>query len=181
MSIITGVLDTETTGLDPVDHRIIEVCIVLFRDRKPIGGVNQRIYPDRPIDPRAEMVHGISLRDLEGKPRFAEAAPKIFKALDRCDNLVAHNLSFDMGFFAAEFARLKYDLSGWVKKKGFCTLEEGRWATPTGKVPNLKELCFATGVQYDADRAHSALYDTVVLAKALFRGVDLGFFDLKVA
>ncbi len=67
------VLDTETTGLDPRDHRVIEIACVEIEDFIPTGKTFHRyIQPDRPIDDDAERVHGISNAFLNDKPRFAD-------------------------------------------------------------------------------------------------------------
>ena len=68
------ILDVETTGLDPKSgHRVIELACVELIDFMPTGQVfHQLIHPDRDIDPDAERVHGISLAQLQGKPRFHE-------------------------------------------------------------------------------------------------------------
>ena len=67
------VLDTETTGLDPRGHRIIEIACIEIEDFLPTGNHFHRfIDPERDIDPDAERVHGISRASLYGKPKFAE-------------------------------------------------------------------------------------------------------------
>jgi DNA polymerase-3 subunit epsilon len=172
-------LDTETSGLDAEEHRIIEFCGVLYNvsTRKPVKACVERIYPDRAIDPKAQMVHGISIEQLVGKPRFNVVAPKIAALLEEADTYVAHNLEFDMSFLVQEFLRIG-KMPNWNDKRTFCTMLNGRWATATGKVPNLQELCFACDVDYDTDKAHAAVYDVSVMMKCLWRGIDEGFFDL---
>src|SRR5271165_5763426 len=102
------VLDTETTGLDPrTGHRLIEIACVELEDFLPTGRTFHRyVHPDRPIDPDAQRVHGISLEFLTGMPRFHE--------VEVCDafldfvgdaQLVAHNAAFDRGFVNAELER----------------------------------------------------------------------------
>ena len=68
------VLDTETTGLSTAQgHRIIEIgCLELVNRRITGREYHRFLNPERKIDEGAERVHGISLDDLEGQPRFAE-------------------------------------------------------------------------------------------------------------
>ena len=55
------ILDTETTGLDPRDHRVIEIACVEVEDFIPPGRTFHRyVNPDRLIEADAERVHGIS-------------------------------------------------------------------------------------------------------------------------
>ena len=70
------ILDTETTGLDPKCHRIIEIAAVELMDRRPTGRtVHFYVNPDREIDLGASDVHGLSwemLRDRRIPLRVVE-------------------------------------------------------------------------------------------------------------
>jgi len=57
-------------------------------------------------------------------------------------------------------------------------MTEGRWATGTGKLPSLQELCFCCGVEYNPDEAHAAIYDTQVMMECVERGVKEGWYTL---
>ena len=65
-------LDTETTGLYPAQgHKVIELAAVEVVNRRITGNRIHHYYnPDRDIDEGAQQVHGISLEDLQDKPRF---------------------------------------------------------------------------------------------------------------
>src|ERR1035438_7122044 len=102
------VLDTETTGLDPrTGHRLIEIACIELENRLPTGrSFHRYVHPDRPIDPDAERVHGISLSFLSDKPRFHEAAVcDAFLEFIGDAALVAHNAPFDRGFVNTELER----------------------------------------------------------------------------
>ena len=65
------VLDTETTGLDPASHRIIEIGCVELINHVPTGRHFQRyLNPERASDARAFEVHGLSDEFLKGQPLF---------------------------------------------------------------------------------------------------------------
>jgi DNA polymerase-3 subunit epsilon len=180
MKLIAG-FDTETTGLDQAKgHRIIEVAAILYNldtgDR--VGKFVQRINPQRPIDPGAQAVHGISFEDVSSCPVWDDVAPKLVKILNRCDAIVAHNgESFDMPFLNAELNRV--GIAG-VRTPLVDTMVQGRWATPMGKFPNLGELCFACGVNYDPEKAHAADYDVEVMMQSFFTGYRRGFFTVPL-
>ena len=68
------VLDTETTGLDPLNgDRIVEIGCVELLNRIPTGA-SYHIYlnPDRSMPDEAFRVHGLSTEFLSDKPRFSE-------------------------------------------------------------------------------------------------------------
>src|SRR5690606_33523566 len=68
------IFDTETTGLDPREDRIIELGCVELVNRFPTGRtLHQFINPEgRSVHPDAHAVHGISDADLADKPVFGE-------------------------------------------------------------------------------------------------------------
>lgn len=180
--IIAGV-DIETTGLDQEKgHRIIEFAAVIYRFdpaahvATEAGKFVQRINPERAIDPAAYAVHGINYEDVAYSPKWNEVAPKISKLLSAADIVVAHNGNgFDLPFIAAELLRVGQPVPDVVSVD---TMLEGRWATPMGKVPNLGELCFACGVDYDPSQAHAAEYDVRVMMDSFFIAHRKGFVQL---
>lgn len=183
MSWITiGFVDTETTGLDqPSGHRLIEVAFscwafdTVTKVKRKLGSKMyvQRINPQRLIDPHAEAVHKISLAMLRGAPTWDKVAPTISSLMSRLDLFIAHNVQFDASFLALELIRVGFPCPA---VDTYCTMQNGRKATGMGKVPNLRELCYATGVKYDADAAHAADYDVAALEQCYWNGVDSGLF-----
>lgn len=178
---VVTVGDTETTGLKQEDgHRIIEVALSVWAynlssgERRKLGRPYiQRINPERAIDAGAEAVHKISLAHLRGKPKWKEVAPVVSKILSRTDIFIAHNAAFDAPFLALELLRAGMPMPTFDV---YCTMENGRKATAMGKVPNLGELAYACGFDYDTDAAHSALYDTELLENCYWVGVERGLF-----
>lgn len=178
--LIAGV-DIETTGLDAEKgHRIVEIAIEVwdvtaFGTKGSIGSksvdcVEQRINPMRSIDKAAEAVHGISLFDLKDEPKWEEIAPKVSSVLNSVDLIVAHNADFDIPFIGLELFRVEA-VPIADDAEVYCTMQNGRGATAMGKLPNLREFCFAFDVDYDPKEAHSALYDVKVMMQALLNGV----------
>lgn len=169
--------DIETTGLEPGDHRIIEVYTGIWDlgSRSQVDEYFQRIHPQRSIAVDAQRVHGISLADLEGCPVWDDMARDFAKSLNRADLIVGHNLiQFDMPFIGYELKRVGL---APVERPLFDTMN-ARWATVNGKLPTLAELCFACGVDYDPAQAHKADYDVGVMMKAFFNALDWGWFQI---
>ena len=170
-------LDTETTGLNAQDHRIIEIALMRYDSETQLleDSLVLRIHPQRSIDPKAQAVHGISINDLKDCPTFKEVARDITRFIKTGDLLIAHNLGFDVEFLVEELLRAEVDVP---QIDGFDTLD-ARWATPLGKKPSLKELCFALDVPYDVSLAHAATYDVDVMMQCFFKAVERGFFVIE--
>src|ERR1700758_2781472 len=96
------VIDTETTGLDPLNgHRIVEIGCVELLNAIPTGAIfHSYVNPERDIPEQAFEVHGLSAEFLAGKPVFAGVAHD-FLAFIGGARIVAHNAEFDMRFLNA--------------------------------------------------------------------------------
>ena len=101
------IFDTETTGLDNRQDRIIEIGGIELDNHFPTGRTfHVFINPgDRKVHPDALAIHGISDDFLKDKPPFAGIVEELLAFFDGA-RWVAHNATFDMGFINAEFARL---------------------------------------------------------------------------
>jgi len=100
------VIDTETTGLDPLDgHRIVEIGAVELVDRAVTGNTFHRyLSPERAVPADALAVHGLTAEFLADKPLFGAIADE-FLAFVGDAPLVAHNAGFDGAFLNAELKR----------------------------------------------------------------------------
>jgi len=157
------VFDTETTGLDPGQDRVIELgCIELFK-RFPTGRVfHHYINPQgRMVHAEAQAIHGISMSDLAGKPTFDAIAGDFLAFIDGA-KLVAHNAGFDIAFINAEFARLGHPPV--TQDRVVDTLAIARRKHPMG--PNsLDALCRRYGIDNGRRTKHGALLDSELLAE----------------
>lgn len=161
--------DTETTGLRAeAGDRIIEVGCVEMVNRQ-LTGNNLHLYlnPERPSDPDAVRIHGLTDEFLADKPKFAEVADKLLDFL-RGAELVIHNAAFDIGFMNAELKRLKQppitDIVGGVRD----TLLMARDMFP-GKANSLDALCKRLEVDNSSRTLHGALLDAELLAEVYIR------------
>ncbi|TKT82802.1 DNA polymerase III subunit epsilon [Aquamicrobium sp. LC103] len=157
------IFDTETTGLDNQDDRIIEFGGVELVNRFPTGRTfHVFINPQgRSVHPEALAVHGISDAQLVGEPTFEAISAKLLDFIEDA-TLIAHNANFDIGFLNAEFARLgvaPVDPSLVVD-----TLAIARRKHPMG--PNsLDALCRRYGIDNSHRTKHGALLDSELLAE----------------
>jgi DNA polymerase III subunit epsilon len=160
------VLDTETTGLEAAQgHRIIEIgCVELYSRRATGRHFHRYLNPDREVDEGARAIHGMSLRDLADKPRFADIATEFTQFIAGAE-LIIHNAGFDVGFLDAELTRL--DHSTPLRIGELCqvldTLSLAREMHP-GQRNNLDALCKRYGVDNSHRDLHGALLDARILA-----------------
>ena len=157
------IFDTETTGLDAREDRIIELGGIELVNFFPTGRTFHRyINPQgRQINVEAEAVHGISAEHLVGKPTFADLAADFLAFIDGA-KLVAHNAGFDIGFINAEFGRLGHPPVGMERVVD--TLALARRKHPMG--PNsLDALCRRYGIDNGHRTKHGALLDSELLAE----------------
>ncbi|OGT74469.1 MAG: DNA polymerase III subunit epsilon [Gammaproteobacteria bacterium RIFCSPLOWO2_02_FULL_57_10] len=158
------VLDTETTGLDPVQgHRVIEIGCVEIENRRLTGRhFHCYLNPDREIDEGAVQVHGITTAFLADKPRFPQIVDDFLRFVAGAE-LVIHNAPFDLGFLNSELQRAG----------NYPTMEEQCSVTDTlvmarkkhpGQRNSLDALCKRYEVDNSQRDLHGALLDAEILA-----------------
>jgi DNA polymerase III subunit epsilon len=155
-------LDTETTGLDPmVGDRIIEVaCLELVNDLPTGRHFHALVHPQCSIPEEATRIHGIRLEALEGKPLFAEIADDLLEFLG-AGPLVAHNAPFDFGFLNAEFSRCGHAPLDTGRMVDTLVLAKARFP---GLPNSLDALCRRFGIDLSERTTHNALLDCRLLA-----------------
>ncbi|HWD14821.1 DNA polymerase III subunit epsilon [Pseudochrobactrum sp. sp1633] len=157
------VFDTETTGLDKNEDRVIEIgCIEMVN--KFITGKTFHVYINpqgKKVHPDALAVHGITDESLLDKPTFQGISEEFLTFIEGA-KLVAHNAMFDIGFLNAELERInQVPISTDVV---IDTLALARRKHPMG--PNtLDALCKRYGVDNAHRKLHGALLDTELLAE----------------
>lgn len=159
------VLDTETTGLEAVDHYIIEIGCVELNNRRLTGNnYHQYIRPDREVDAGAMEVHGITNEFLADKPRFSEVMTDFLAYLEGADELVIHNAPFDVGFINKELERNNGPYLNLRNSFGILdTLVMARQMHP-GQKNNLDALCKRYDINNEHRELHGALLDAEILA-----------------
>jgi DNA polymerase III subunit epsilon len=157
------VLDTETTGLDPLrGHRLVEVGCVELINRMPTGQTFHRyMNPEREMAAEAFAVHGLSTEFLADKPFFHEVVEE-FLAFIGDAPLVIHNASFDISFINAELDRIKRPPI--PRERLVDTLLLARRKHP-GVSNRLDDLCSRYAIDNSHRTKHGALLDAELLAE----------------
>jgi DNA polymerase-3 subunit epsilon len=157
------VLDTETTGLDPLrGDRLIEIGCVEMINRMPTGQTFHRyLNPEREMPAEAFAVHGLSREFLADKPLFAQVAEDFLEFIADAP-LVIHNASFDIGFINAELERISRP--SIVRERLVDTLLLARRKHP-GVSNRLDDLCSRYAIDNSRRTKHGALLDAELLAE----------------
>ncbi len=157
------VLDTETTGFDPLSgDRIVEIGAVELVNHLPTGETfHVYINPERSMPAGAFEVHGLGDEFLKDKPKFAEIVDD-FLAFVGSDPMIIHNASFDMKFLNAELKWLNKPELPW--KQAVDTLDMARKKFP-GAQNSLDALCRRFSVDNSNRELHGALLDSELLAE----------------
>lgn len=175
------ILDTETTGLDPgLGHRIVELACVEIVNRRPgTRDFHRYVNPERPSDPGALEVHGLTEEFLADHPKFREVTADFLEFVDGAE-LIIHNAPFDVAFLNAELARLDRPP---IERHVASITDSLRLAKDLhpGKRNSLDALCERYAVDNSGRTLHGALLDARLLAEvylAMTRGQESLIIDL---
>ena len=98
-------LDFETTGLDHITDRIIEIGAVRFTNGQEADKYSSFVYPGVALSPFISQLTGITDEDLKNAPYPVEILPGL-KEFIGTDPIVAQNAPFDINFLKTELSRL---------------------------------------------------------------------------
>ncbi len=103
------IFDLETTGLDLVKDRVIQISYIkVFPDGKEERG-NHLINPEKPIPEVVEELTGIKNEDVKGKPTFKQMAQQLNQVFSGSDIAGYNSNHFDVPLLAEEFLRAGID------------------------------------------------------------------------
>ena len=166
--------DTETTGVDALNDRIIQIVIATAdEDGNVIEHWEWFINPDVPVPDEAAEVHGFSNEYLaeNGRPAaevFAEAIG-VFREHWKLIQ-VQYNMNFDLTFLDAEFKRwgiadnFGAGMSEYTRLYDCYVTDRACDKYRKGK-RKLLNLADHYGIEYDPESLHNALADVTLTAK----------------
>lgn len=153
-----AIIDIETTGLSPVNDKIIEIAIYIHDGQKIIDEYSSLINPERVISANITRLTGITNEMVKDAPKFWEIAKDIV-ILTKGKSFVAHNASFDYNFIRNEFKSLGYDF----KRDRLCTVKLSRKIIPNHKSYSLGKICNDLNIKIDG--RHRAAGDALATVK----------------
>lgn len=171
-----AVVDIVTTGL--LAHRadrIVEIAVLrVDAAGRTIDEYVTLVDPQRDVGPTS--LHGIVAADVVAAPRFHEIAGDVAQRISDAI-FVAHNIRFDTGFLAAEFARVGVALPALPT---LCTLDLAYRLNAGNASRKLGYLCREAGLPHA--KRNQALADArataALLALYLESATRLGLTDL---
>lgn len=155
-------VDVETTGLDDLLDRIVEIGIAEYSGGTLVSEFSSMVNPQRPISPSASRVNGITDQDVADAPTYDEIAQQV---ADRISGkiLIAHNARFDTAFVRRLLLRAEINETiSYID-----TLAYTR-RTVDG-LPNYKLDTLVEHYGIDRANAHRALDDAKATAEVFLR------------
>lgn len=101
--------DLETTGVQVVSDRIVEISVLKVNPDHTREGKTWRVNPGIPIPLEASNVHGITNEDVKDAPYFKDLAPEIVRWFDGADVAGYNSNKFDIPMLAEEMLRAGID------------------------------------------------------------------------
>jgi DNA polymerase III epsilon subunit family exonuclease len=152
--------DTETTGLFPIMHRVVEVGAVRFRlDGQQLATFQTLVDPQTPIPEDAQRIHRITDSMVRGQRGIEHVLPRFIEFLGAPDTvLLAHNAPFDLGFLAMALTRLGMP---YPPHRLIDTLDLARRLYPTWPSHSLENMGPRLNVAGGAE--HRALADAFLV------------------
>ena len=156
-------LDTETTGLNPIEgHRVVEIGCVELDNNIPTGKEwHTYLNPERSMPEAALAVHGLDDNFLSDKPLFKDISLEFLNFIEGAE-LVIHNARFDIGFLNNELKLVNLPIINI--EEAIDTVQLARQTIP-GAAASLDALCKRFNIDLSQREKHGALLDAQLLAE----------------
>ena len=103
------IFDLETTGLDLVKDRIIQISYIKVHPNGEEERGNELVNPEKPIPEDVAVLTGISNEDVKDKPTFKQLGQTLANKFSGCDFAGFNSNHFDIPLLAEEFLRAGID------------------------------------------------------------------------
>lgn len=183
------VIDLETGGINPLEHAVLEMCIVIPQwnnDRMLLGSVHHwhiEPHPNTLVDSESLEITGIDLadptRDAIAEVDAVRACFRVVRKAIReahCNRavLTGHNSHFDLDFLRRAAFRSNV---GQNPFHPFTVLDTASMSAVRFGQTVLSKVCEEAGIAYDTEQAHSAKYDAVITARLFCWLINDSAFD----
>ena len=185
-------IDTETTGLDPKKHGVIELAGLIEVNDKHVEEFSFKVrpFPDDVIDRGAMKIHGTTeeevrqwLPPVKAHESLIETLSRYVDRYEKTDKFhwIGYNAYFDVGMMREWFAKNNDKYFGaWFFHPPLDVMILAAYALreERPRIPNFSQTTVAErlGISVDKEKVHEALYDAK-LAKAIFCQIERRIAD----
>jgi DNA polymerase-3 subunit epsilon/CBS domain-containing protein len=162
------VLDTETTGPDPKNARVLQIGAVKIRKGKILSETetahfSQLVNPGTPIPPENSAIHGIHDADIADAPYFTSAWDKFLEFAGQ-GLMIGYHIGFDLAVLKSE---LKAAGQSWEKPRVLDVRLLAKAVQPMLADHNLDTVC--NWLKIEIKDRHTALGDAIATAEVFFK------------
>ena len=158
--------DTETSGLDPEQDRILEMGAVLFENGDAAGKFHTFVNVQVEIRPEISAINGIADADLRDAPEEKEALAGLlsfFKEATAGETILCgHVAAFDLSFLCKMMER--YNVAG-----DFAFVDTRQIAVQNPEIGSHSLQSVAQYYGISIENAHHALEDALVTGRIMCR------------
>lgn len=151
------VIDTETTGLDPIVDELLQVSIIDNNGNTLFDEFVKPLLTTRWDE--AMAVNGITPEMVSNKPSILEFKQELINIINSADKIVGYNTQFDLDFLSS--VGIENEKAEVVDVMQDFAEVYGEWNDNDNcyKFHNLTTCAFYYGYDWNNDKAHNSLSD----------------------
>lgn len=158
--------DLETTGINIVKDRVVEISVLKVMPNGKEEQKTIRVNPGMHIPEEASKVHGIYDEDVKDCPTFKGIAKELTRYIEGCDLGGFNSNRFDIPLLAEEFLRAEVDFD--MSKRKFVDVQT--------IFHKMEQRTLSAAYRFYCDKnledAHTAAADTIATYEVLKAQLD---------
>lgn len=160
------VLDFETTGLDPLRNRIIEVAAIKYSNGNIIDTFTTLINPGVSIPYEATKIHNITNWMVRKSPDISQVMPKLLEFIGQ-NVIVGYNAPFDYKFLSINAQRLGLQVNNSISDALYLA------KTSVTKVKNYKLITVCERLNISTGNLHRSFNDANATLQVFLKCMEI--------